>query len=76
MHIFEYQTTVYFSYPKKIRKFLLCSVIFCLLLFKIRKYDKIMAITVFDIFMARSLRSLAGFCMGEYGDFEVEIIYL
>ena len=25
-----------------------------------------MAITAFDIFMARSLRSLAGFCMGEY----------
>ena len=25
-----------------------------------------MAFTVFDIFMARSLRSLAGFCMGEY----------
>ena len=31
-----------------------------------------MAITAFDIFMARSLRSLAGFCMGEYGDFVSE----
>ena len=26
--------------------------------------------------MARSLRSLAGFCMGEYGDFDPEIILL
>ena len=26
--------------------------------------------------MARSLRSLAGFCMGEYGNFELEIILL
>ena len=50
--------------PKKLENFLLCSVIFCLLLFKIRKYDKIMAITVFDIFMARSLRSLAGVLYG------------
>ena len=26
--------------------------------------------------MARLLRSLAGFCMGEYGNFELEIILL
>ena len=31
-----------------------------------------MVFTVFDIIMARSLRSLAGFCMGEYRDFEPE----
>ena len=31
-----------------------------------------MVFTVFDIFMARSLCSLAGFCMGEYRDFELE----
>ena len=31
-----------------------------------------MIFTVFDIIMARSLRSLAGFCMGEYRDFELE----
>ena len=30
-----------------------------------------MVFTVFDIFMARSLRSLAGFCMGEYGKSEL-----
>ena len=35
-----------------------------------------MAITVFDKIMARSLRSLAGFCMGEYGDFKVEGVLL
>ena len=31
-----------------------------------------MVFTVFDIFMARSLRSLAGFCMGEYERFVLE----
>ena len=31
-----------------------------------------MIFTVIDIFMARSLRSLAGFCMGEYRDFGSE----
>ena len=31
-----------------------------------------MAITAFDIFMARSLRSLAGFCMGSMGIFVLE----
>ena len=31
-----------------------------------------MVFTVFDIFTARSLRSLAGFCMGEYRKFEPE----
>ena len=31
-----------------------------------------MVFTVFDTIMARSLRSLAGFCMGEYRDFELE----
>ena len=35
-----------------------------------------MKITNINIIMARSLRSLAGFCMGEYGNFEVEIILL
>ena len=35
-----------------------------------------MSYTVFDTIMARSLRSLAGFCMGEYRDFEMEIILL
>ena len=34
---------------------------------KVKKYDKL---------MARSLRSLAGFCVGEYGNFELEIILL
>ena len=34
---------------------------------KAKKYDKI---------MARSLRSLAGFWVGEYGNFELEIILL
>ena len=29
-----------------------------------------------DTIMARSLRSLAGFCMGEYGEFDAEIILL
>ena len=32
-----------------------------------------MVFTVFDIIMAHSLRSLAGFCMGEYGGFDPEI---
>ena len=31
-----------------------------------------MVFTVFDTIMARSLRSLAGFCMGEHRDFEME----
>ena len=31
-----------------------------------------MVFKVFDIFMARSLRSLAGFCRGEYRKFELE----
>ena len=31
-----------------------------------------MIFNVFDINMARSLRSLAGFCMGEYRKFELE----
>ena len=35
-----------------------------------------MKITNIDAIMARSLRSLAGFCMGEYGIFELEIILL
>ena len=35
-----------------------------------------MKITNIDIIMARSLRSLAEFCMGEYGDFDPEIILL
>ena len=35
-----------------------------------------MKITNIDKIMARSLRSLAGFCMGEYGKFELEIILL
>ena len=34
---------------------------------KVKKYDKIMAC---------SLRSLAGFCIGEYRNFELEIILL
>ena len=35
-----------------------------------------MKITNIDTIMARSLRSLAGFCMGEYGKNELEIILL
>ena len=35
-----------------------------------------MKITNIDIIMARSLRSLAGFCMEEYENFELEIILL
>ena len=35
-----------------------------------------MVFTVFDIIMARSLRSLAGFCMGEYRDFKSESVLL
>ena len=31
-----------------------------------------MVFTVFDIFMARSLRSLPGFCMGSMGKLELE----
>ena len=35
-----------------------------------------MKITNIDTIMARSLRSLAGFCIGEYGKKELEIILL
>ena len=35
-----------------------------------------MKITNIDTIMAHSLRSLAGFCMGEYGKKELEIILL
>ena len=35
-----------------------------------------MAITVIDVIMACSLRSLAGSCIGEYGDFKVEGVLL
>ena len=35
-----------------------------------------MKITNIDKIMARSLRSLVGFCMGEDGNFELEIILL
>ena len=35
-----------------------------------------MKITNIDTIMAHSLRSLAGFCVGEYGNFELEIILL
>ena len=35
-----------------------------------------MSVTNIDKIMARSLRSLAGFCRGEYMDFDPEIIFL
>ena len=35
-----------------------------------------MSYTVFDVIMARSLRSLGGFCMGEYRDFKSEGVLL
>ena len=35
-----------------------------------------MVFTIFDIIMARSLRSLTGFCIGEYKDFKSEGVLL
>ena len=61
--------------PKKLENFLPFYVIFCLLLLKIQKYNKINEIYKIDTFMAPSLRLLAGFCIGEYGEFEVESYY-
>ena len=63
--------------PKKLENFFYHFMSFSVyLLLKIQKCDKINEIYKIDIFMVRSLRLLAGFCMGEFGDFEMEIILL